>query len=312
MLTELLGRLMGVEKLQSIDSIRVSLAAPWAQNGPAWALFGCVALTALAVIFYSRYQPRKRKKTITLLTISRAILLAMLFLILAEPVLKLEFTSRPRPLLWVLFDGTESMEIQDEMTDRQRARLAEAVGLTNGSATDSSANGEGGADNAIASSDAQNGSAAKSAATLSGSQSSHLSRMEYVKALLSKPTNNILNRLEEKFRVQAFILDRPDGVRELSPSNSPSDSIDPKQLINQLTTKGQLTAIGTAFNNLAEAQATSHLAGVVMFSDFGNNSGPAPAGTAASPVKKLGVPVYAVGIGPRVAVDLATSVEMPR
>ncbi|HEY2148028.1 MAG TPA: hypothetical protein VGH32_08830, partial [Pirellulales bacterium] len=75
MLTELLGRLMGVENLQSIDSIRVSLAAPWAQNGPAWALFGCVALAALAVIFYSRYQPRKRKTTITLLTISRAVLL---------------------------------------------------------------------------------------------------------------------------------------------------------------------------------------------------------------------------------------------
>ena len=43
-----------------------------------------------------------------------------------------------------------------------------------------------------------------------------------------------------------------------------------------------------------------------MFSDFGNNTGPAPAGTATSPVKKLGVPVYAVGVGPQVAVDLAT------
>ena len=78
-------------------------------------------------------------------------------------------------------------------------------------------------------------------------------------------------------------------------------------MTDQLTTKGQLTAIGTAFNDLAERHATSNLAGVVMFSDFGNNNGPAPSGTATSPVKKLGVPVYAVGIGPQVAVDLATS-----
>ena len=49
-----------------------------------------------------------------------------------------------------------------------------------------------------------------------------------------------------------------------------------------------------------------------MFSDFGNNNGPAPAGTADSPVKRLGVPVYAVGIGPQTAIDLATELEMPR
>ena len=81
-------------------------------------------------MFYSRYQPSKRHKTLKLLAISRAILLAMLFLILAEPVLKMEFTSRPRPLLWVIFDGTESMDIQDEMTESERSRLARAVGLT--------------------------------------------------------------------------------------------------------------------------------------------------------------------------------------
>ena len=49
-----------------------------------------------------------------------------------------------------------------------------------------------------------------------------------------------------------------------------------------------------------------------MFSDFGQNNGPAPIGTATSPVKRLGVPVYAVGIGPQTAVDLATELELPR
>src|ERR1700676_1845103 len=130
MFTEFIGRLLGVENLQSINAVHVSLAAPWAQSGGAWVLFGCLALAALAVVFYSRWQPPGRKKVRTLLAVGRAVLLVLIFLILAEPVLKLDFTSRPRPLLWVLFDGTESMDIQDEMTDAERARLADAVGLT--------------------------------------------------------------------------------------------------------------------------------------------------------------------------------------
>jgi hypothetical protein len=298
MITHFIGWLMGVENLQSIDAARVSLAAPWAQNGPAWALFGCAALAALAIVFYSRYQPSTRKKTLTMLAASRAVLLSLLLLILAEPVLKMEFTSRPRPLLYMLFDGTESMEIQDEMSDAERARLAVAVGL----------NVAGGSNP----SDMPEKSDAAKGAALPISPTARLSRIEYVKALVTNEHDNLLSRLESRFQVQVFILDRPDGVRELKLAEPPRRAIDPKLLVEQLTTKGQLTAIGAAFDDLAERHATSNLAGVVMFSDFGNNTGPAPAGTTTSPVKRLGVPVYAVGIGPQVAVDLATEIEMPR
>ncbi|HEV3416456.1 MAG TPA: hypothetical protein VG056_06580, partial [Pirellulales bacterium] len=298
MVTQFIGWLMGVENLQSVDSARVSLASPWAQSGAAWALFGCAAMAAIAIVFYSRYQSSTRRKTLTILAASRAVLLALLFLILAEPVLKMEFTSRPRPLLYVLFDGTESMEIQDEMTDAERVRLAAAVGL----------DVAGGSDRA--NSVNANGSAIDAAPP--GSPTARLSRIEYVKALVAKQQDNLLSRLENRFRLQAFILDRPDGVRELKLAEPQRRAIDSKLLVEQLTTKGQLTAIGAAFDDLAERHATSNLAGVVMFSDFGNNSGPAPAGTATSPVKKLGVPVYAVGVGPQAAVDLATDIEMPR
>ena len=222
-----------------------------------------------------------------LLGIARAVLLVLLLLMLADPVLKMDFTSRPRPLLWVLFDGTESMEIHDEMTDAARAKLADAIGLN---AADKS-----------------------SPVSTSATQPQNLSRMDYVKALVNRPgEENLFTRLQKEFHVQAFILDRPDSVRELKPANAPRNTIDPAVLTPQLTTKGQLTAIGTAFDDLAQRHSTSNLAGVVMFSDFGNNNGPAPAGTQESPVKRLGVPVYTVGIGPQTAVDLATEIEMPR
>jgi hypothetical protein len=298
LMTHFLGWLTGVENLQSIDSMRVSLAAPWAQNGPAWVLFGCAALAVLALVFYTRWQSSPRKKTLTLLAVSRALVLAALFLILADPVLKMDFTSRPRPLLYVLFDGTESMDIQDEMSESERARHASVVGLSVAGGTAAPS-----ATEKSAGDSPNNGTPAILSPT------ARLSRMEYVKAFLNKSTDNVLSRLQEKCRVEAFILDRPDGVRKLNSSETPRTEIDAKSLAEQLTTKGQLTAIGTAFDDLAEHHATSTLAGVVMFSDFGNNTGPAPAG---APLKKLGVPVYAVGIGPQVAVNLATAIELPR
>ena len=295
MFAHFIGWLMGVENLQSIDSVRVSLAAPSAQHGPAWVVFGVAALAIVAALFYARCQPTARRGWVGVLAVSRAVLLIALFLILADPVLKMELTSRPRPLLYVVFDGTESMEIQDEMPDAERARLAKAVGLTidNGSTEPAPA----GAD--------KSGAAALS-------PTARLSRMEYVKALVNKKDDNLFSRLESQCRIEPFILERPDGVRKLNGAETPQTTVNGKLLSDQLTTKGQLTALGTAFDDLAEHYATSHLAGVIMFSDFGNNSGPAPAGTATSPVKKLGVPVYAVGIGPQVAVDLATEIELPR
>ena len=68
-------------------------------------------------LFYSRYQPTNRQRLAAALAVLRALLLGLLSVILAEPVLTLKLTSSPRPLLWVLFDGTDSMAIEDEMPD---------------------------------------------------------------------------------------------------------------------------------------------------------------------------------------------------
>ena len=48
-------------------------------------------------------------------------------------------------------------------------------------------------------------------------------------------------------------------------------------------------------------------AGVVMVSDFDHNSGPAPLAAA----QRLGVPVYAIGVGPTAVVDLAVDLQAP-
>jgi hypothetical protein len=74
-----------------------------------------------------------------------------------------------------------------------------------------------------------------------------------------------------------------------------------------VTTNGQSTALGGAMADLARRQATNSLAGLVVVSDFCQNAGPS-ADTAAA---RLGVPVYAVGVGRPAAKDLRVRLDTP-
>ena len=130
MFTEFIGRLLGVENLQSING----RTSRWPLAGPKPPARGCCSAVRRWRFWPSFFTPagsRRAARSSACCWLSAAPCCWLsLFLILAEPVLKLDFTSQPRPLLWVLFDGTESMDIQDEMPDADRARLNEAVGLT--------------------------------------------------------------------------------------------------------------------------------------------------------------------------------------
>lgn len=269
----LTGRLLGIEDLKSIDHVTPSLAAPWAQNGMAWVLFGCLALTVLTVLYYIRYQTIKRRRWRIALTVLRAAVLSLLLIIIADPVLKVAMVSSPRPLLWVLLDGTESMAIEDELQNTERQRLAAAVELP------------------LALAEA----------------GKKVSRAEYVRCWLQKKEHNVLAGLQEKYRLQGFILDRPDGVRALDWAQPGTDILDPHRAAAAMTTSGQVTALGRAFDSLASRRTMSQLAGVVVISDFDQNAGPPPLEKA----KSLGVPVYAIGVGPTAAVDLAVDLQVP-
>ncbi|HEX4147615.1 MAG TPA: hypothetical protein VHY20_01450, partial [Pirellulales bacterium] len=117
----------------------------------------------------------------------------------------------------------------------------------------------------------------------------------------------LLARLDEKFRVRAFRFDRADGVTALALGEQESDSVSAAQLARQLTTSGQVTALGAALTDLQRRHASGQVAGLIVFSDFDQNSGPA----ALAAAKALGMPVYPVGVGPAAAVDLAVDLQAP-
>jgi len=302
-----LGRLFGYEHVSDIVSWNGSFAASWAADRPGLVLLGCLILGALTVLFYRRYQPATPGRTRLLfwqveashlrvaLMLLRTGLLSLPLLILADPVLELHFTSQPKPLLWLLIDDTESMRIEDKLPDEEERRLADAVGLPR---VERGTESGGGGGPVVADAGEPSGSSA-------GARTAR-SRGEYVKALLERDENNLLRRLREKYRLQAFVLDRADGVRML-PMDEHEGEFQPRSLTEKIEFAGTVTALGSAFHDLGLRYSAHHLAGVLVISDFDQNSGPAPL----APARRLGVPISTVGVGPRSAVDLAVELDAP-
>jgi hypothetical protein len=230
-----------------------------------WIVIGCAVLIVGVTVLYRRSLAAGRRKTMLALSTLRTITACVLFLALAEPVLLIRLVSTPKPQLWLLFDGTESMSLNDQTNSLDNRQSA--IG------------------NAAA------------------------SRMNQVRDLFGQRGGDLIQRLAERFRLRAYVVDRPDGVRALDWQTDENDSRldDANRLVSQLTTDGKVTALGSAFEDLALRHATGNLAGVVVVSDFDQNSGP-PAIEAA---KKLGAPVFTLGVGAEAAVDLAVDLHSP-
>ena len=139
---------MGLEGAQHIEGYEFSLAAPWAQEAPVWLLFACLALAFVAIVFYARYQQTRRFGPRILLALFRAAVLSLIVLILAEPTVTVTVTSQKRPVLWTLFDGTDSMAIADELTATERAEVRDVTGMADedgsgGSSSEAGTDGSG-------------------------------------------------------------------------------------------------------------------------------------------------------------------------
>ena len=282
------GWLLGLENVTSIDEMEPALAAPWAQENAFW-VFAAAALAAfLGAIFYLRWQPKGPLAARMGLAAMRGVLLALLVLTLADPVLRLTVVHEQRPLLYFIVDGTDSMAIADELLPAEREKLAAAVG----------------------------GQVQSPKSKVQGpgrpSEAGSLSRMEYVQALLKKKDNNLLARLQDEKRVQLepFLFDGNSTSQLRKLASGAEERIDPAALADQLTTTGQVTALGSVLSAVGQQFGSGRLAGVVLVSDFAHNSGVAPLGSSDnSPLARLGVPVFAVGVGTTEAVDLAVELQ---
>ncbi len=271
-MNKFLGKILGYGESSEVESPEIALTAPWTESsGGAWVFFGCLALVLISLLFYFRWQSGKKPAVRIALAVTRASLLCLLLLILAEPVLKFKKTEEVKPALWLVFDCTKSMGIRDQLSDSVRNRYVKAIG---------------------------------GKAVAEGDQS----RVEWLSALLSKPDDNLLQVLSEKYELSVFKFSRDDGVDQIFESTEGEDQkVDVAKVAASLDPSGRVTAIGAALDALVGQSGKSTLQGIVLFSDFGQNSG-TPAEEAAT---RIGVPIYTVGIGPDDVKDLGLSLQAP-
>ena len=282
MIFQTLGRMLGLGDAQSVEGAGLSFGTRWAHDAPAWLLFGCLGLAALAVAFYARWQLGKYRRWRLALAVIRP-----------DPEPDLAGPGRTGPgaaghqplpcgALVVVRRDRQHEHRRQPVRGRPR-RLTQALGLKEGASKADASKGEASAAERV------------------------LSRIESVKALVERKERNLLARLEKEFRLRGFLFDRASDVRLLEMPEGFASPSDRKQFTGQLTADGQVTAIGGAMEDLARRHATGSLAGLVIFSDFNQNAG-APALEAA---RQLGVKVYTVGVGPADAANVAVSLQAP-
>ncbi len=280
-----LSWLLGLPDAAAIDAVAAPrLAAPWVadRSGPFWMFLGVTLAIVLAVAFYTFAQKKGSLLMRLALAGFRGALLTLLLLTLAEPVLQLVLTNHSPPILYVLFDGTDSMGLRDELPPEEQSRLAAAV--------------------------------APQEEPKSPADAAPRSRLEWVRASLQKEDNWLGGLEEQGFRVEPYVFDgnATSQLRKLERNPKNREEIDVPHVVTQLSDRGQVTALGAVLQDTA-AQANRNLAGVVLVSDFQHNSGAAPLGQEqrrnAAPALRLGAPLHTVGVGALEAIDLTVDLQ---
>jgi len=277
--------LFGLPGTSDMQFQRVSFAS-WAQEaqGLFWLMAGVCLLVVIAVLVYVFFQTKGALPVRLFLACGRAFLLGLLFVLLAAPEMQFQVVSKHPSTLFLVFDGTDSMAIEDELPAARRSALAAATGVTGDKPR---------------------------------------SRAAYIQALVEKKKNNLIEQLQAKedLRIEAFVYDgqstsqlRKLNAAPLDDAGKPaSDKLQPAHIASQLSTSGQVTALGAALGDVGQKYSAGNLAGVVLFSDFAHNSGPAPLGSGEgdlrAPAMLIGAPVYTVGIGALEVIDLAVDVQ---
>ncbi len=125
-----------------------------------------------------------------------------------------------------------------------------------------------------------------------------MNRLQKVEGALSSPSGeSLLRSLEEDLQVPQLMFDE-DSLEEREDLSIP------------LAAAGKKTALGDTFRKAMERYRGAPLAGLVVVTDGGQNSG-APIGTIVQELKEAGVPIYAIGVGDLEARDVAIEeVEM--
>jgi hypothetical protein len=253
-------KLIGLDPaaLQHVVSAGVRLGNPAALG---WIVFAAILLGLFVWACYSRLEahralPSMRARVLIAL---RTLLLLMILALLLRPILSLAVQERLRRTVLLLVDNSRSMNIRDQRTtdtDLKRAEIAQ------------------GAINSLSDAIAQDHAA----------QAAQLSRADLAKAVLNNSTLHLLDDLQRDSNVETFLFDR-----KIQPISGPTWLLDYRP-------SGDSTAIGDSIQQALGRVRGQPLAGIMLITDGGNNTGSDPI-EAAQAAARDGAPIFPYGVG---------------
>jgi hypothetical protein len=267
---ESLLRSIGVadEMVQNISDTHIAF------QRPLW-LYALLLLIPAGWFIYTRQRSNLatvRRSFRIALTATRVFVLGMLILVLASPVLRLTEEINKKPILAVVFDASQSMQLPAGpfSSDEERLAVARAAGLAVGD--------DGTMD-------------AEIRATING-----YGRLQLAQEAVEVARTTVFDKLAEKYDVQYFAFARRLEPIELK-SGGGAVSLEGASGIS--VSQPNASYLGDAVLGVLDRAAGQLVSGVLLFSDGQNTGGasPADAAAAARAYRRDGAPVYAVPIG---------------
>ncbi|MBM4018097.1 MAG: hypothetical protein FJ288_07165 [Planctomycetes bacterium] len=265
----MIEQLLGLDEAGPVTYFEFLLRSNW----PRLVILAlAAAAVAYAVYLYRKEQALTRGRRIVL-GVLRAAVLALLVLLVFEPILGLEMSVKARRTLLVLLDTSESMSTRDPRQSEEELKDA-ALALDKVRYDDA----------------AQLTETARAAAAAAG-------RIDMAKGILAHPGLRLMERLAENYTIRYFGF----GER-LEPTQGKGETAPDALLAAQATAR--FTRMGSAIAEAVDRSAGQPIAGVIVLTDGISNDGLEPLPVA----QRLGersVPIYPVALGLASAPDVA-------
>jgi hypothetical protein len=251
---------VGNDFLEHLDEVH------FAVQRPAVLWVGLVVVAALTVYIYRRQRHNLStvpRGLIVTLTAIRVLILALLAGVLSGPYLKLDHQNEKKPLVALLFDHSQSMQLPagEFVNESEMLRIAQAAGYP-------TPNGQ--------------------LAMETRKALNQISRAKLTNAVVQTQARTLLEPMVKKYDVHAYSF-----AKELAPL--PVDMAYPV-LPEPPTLGGPASHLGDVVTQVLNEAAGRSVAGIVLFSD-GQNTGGRSVVEAAHAAGDAGVPVFTVPAG---------------
>lgn len=244
----------------------INYQVKFAFNTPSWVIAFLIILAGV----YSYYIYKKEADFVKpwwrrIMSFLRFLVYVLFIFLLLQPVVKMDQMVKPKSNLAIVIDQTESMSIVEQGADQNYYNTVKKA--LEGTSDEIAKIGV-----------------------------DKLTRSQIVEGLLNSKKSQLLKDLSEKFSLQFFLFGKEISKLDVK-------QIEGKFEVKLPEKKDEITQLGSAERSILNYFKGQPLAGMIIFTDGGNNKGEDPEIVSIA-LKEKATPVFPVGIGFPEAIDI--------